>query len=337
MHLIQYIIKRIAMLIPVLLGVTIITFATSHIVPSNPALVALGPHATPETVEALQKKWGLDKPVPVQYLRYLKGLLHGDLGTSLHTNRPVAKDLAAFFPATFELTTASMFICLLMGIPIGILSAVKKDKLVDHITRFISLIGVSVPVFWLGLLMLLAFYLNADIFPGGGRISPLSEPPVRVTGLYTIDSLLAGDWALFKESLMHLALPSICLGFAVTGIIARMMRSSMLNILREDFIKTAKAKGLSNVKVIFQHALRNAILPVLTVAGILYGQLLAGAILTETIFSWPGMGLYTVNSIMHMDFQPVMGFTILVATLYVSLNLIIDILYLVLDPRIRLE
>jgi len=333
----QYILKRLLLLIPVLFGVTILTFSISHVVPANPALVVLGPHATPDRVKVLKEKWGLDKPVYIQYLIYLKGVLKGDLGTSLHTNQPVAEDLKAYFPATFELTTASMFLCLMFGIPLGIIAAVKKDKMIDHITRIFSLIGVSIPIFWLGLLLLLVLYFKLGFLPGGGRLPSLAVPPKHITGLYILDSLLTGNWEILKESVIHIILPASCLGFAVIGVISRMTRSSMLNILGEDYIKTARAKGLKERKVIYQHALRNAILPIVTISGILYGQLLAGAVLTETIFSWPGMGLYTVTSIMQLDFQPIMGFTIVVAFVYVVLNLLVDILYVIFDPRIRLD
>jgi peptide/nickel transport system permease protein len=333
----QYILKRLVLFIPVLFGVTILTFSISHIVPGNPVLVALGPHATPDTVKALREKWGLDKPVYVQYLIYVKGLLKGDLGTSIHTNRPVLRDLKAYFPATLELTTASMLLCLMFGIPLGIVAAVKKDRAIDHMTRVFSLIGVSMPIFWLGLLVLLLLYFKLGLFPGGGRLSSLTFPPKHITGLYILDSLLTGNWATLKESVSHMILPASCLGFAVIGVISRMTRSSMLNVLDEDYIKTARAKGLKDRKVIYQHALRNAILPVITISGVLYGQLLAGAVLTETIFSWPGMGLYTVTSIMYLDFQPIMGFTIIVALVYVVINLLVDILYVLFDPRIRFD
>lgn len=333
----QYILKRLLLFIPVLLGVTILTFSISHIVPANPALVALGPHATTDRVKELKEKWGLDKPVYIQYFIYLKGLLKGDLGTSLHTNRPVSKELSAYFPATLELTTASMIICLVFGIPLGIIAAVKKDKVIDHTTRIFSLIGVSMPIFWLGLLMLLLLYFKLGLFPGGGRLYPLTDPPKHITGLYIMDSLLTGNWSTLKESIMHIILPASCLGFAVMGVISRMTRSSMLNVLNEDYIKTARAKGLRENKVIYQHALRNALLPVITISGVLYGQLLAGAVLTETIFTWPGMGLYTVKSIMQLDFQPIMGFTVIIALVYVVINLFVDILYVLVDPRIRFE
>lgn len=337
MKIIKFTLKRILLLIPVLIGVTVLTFTLSHIVPSNPAVVALGPHATKETVKAFNKKWGLDQPLYVQYFRYVKSLCKGDLGTSMYTLRPVSRDLMDYFPATFELTAASLLFCVALGIPIGVISAIRKDHLEDHISRFFSLIGVSMPVFWLGLLMLLVFYFGLGWFPGGGRLSVGLAPPPHITGLYTVDSLLAGDWSKFKDSVLHLIMPATCLGFAVTGVISRMTRSSMLDVLQEQYIGTAEAKGLSRVRVVFWHALINAILPVITVSGVLFGQLLAGAVLTETIFDWPGVGLYIVTAIMHSDFQPVMGFTVLVAVVYVLINLIVDILYVLIDPRISLE
>jgi peptide/nickel transport system permease protein len=337
MKIYKYLARRFLMLIPVMIGVTVLTFSISHIVPANPAAVALGPHATDETIKALNKQWGLDKPLYGQYLIYMRNLCKGDLGTSMHTNRPVLKDLMAYFPATLELTTASLLFCLILGIPIGIVSAIKKDQSIDHVSRFFSLIGVSMPVFWLGLLMILVFYFHMDLLPGGGRLSSTAAPPQHITGLYIIDSLLTGNWATFKDSILHIIMPMTCLGFAVMGVISRMMRSSMLNVMGEEYMKTAYAKGLPPAKAISTHALKNAMIPVVTVSGVLFGQLLAGAVLTETIFSWPGMGLFTVTSIMHLDFQPIMGFTVLVAVLYVLINLVVDILYVLLDPRIRLE
>ena len=333
----QYILKRLLLLIPVLIGVTILTFSIAHLVPANPVALALGPRGTPEMAQKLRAKWGLDKPVYVQYLIYVKGLLKGDLGTSLYTNRPVIRDLKEYFPATLELTTVSLLLCLIMGIPLGIIAAVKKDTLVDHITRVFSIIGISMPYYWLGLILLFIFYFKLGIVPGGGRLSPLTPSPEHITGLYILDSLLTGNLETLKDSIMHIITPAFCLSFAIMGVISRMTRSSMLNVLSEDYIKTAEAKGLTRNKVVYQHALRNAILPVITISGVLYGQLMAGTILTEIIFSWPGMGLYTVNSIMHLDFQPVMGFTIVVAIVYVTINLIVDILYVLFDPRIRLE
>jgi peptide/nickel transport system permease protein len=332
----QYILKRLFLLIPVLIGVTMLTFTLSHIVPGDPVDVVLGPYRTPEMVKELEEEWGLDKPIYVQYLRYLNGLLRGDLGTSLHTNRPVAQELMNYFPATLELTTVSMLFCIIIGLPLGIIAATRKDKLADHASRVFSLIGTSMPIFWLGLLVLLVFYFKLGVIPVGGRISQLVSPPRHITGLYILDSLLTGNWLTLKDSLIHILMPAFVVGFTILGVFARQMRSSMLDVLGEDYIRTAEAKGLSRYQVIYQHALRNGILPVITISGTMYGQMLSGAVLVETIFSWPGIGRYAVTSIMKLDFQPIMGFAILIAAVKVTVTLLVDILYVLFDPRIRL-
>lgn len=337
MKLVRYIIRRALAAIPVLVGVTLLTFTLSHIIPGDPVRATLGPYPTPEAVQALRQKWGMDRPVFVQYLRYMKNLVKGDLGTSFQTNRAVISDLKQFFPATFELTVVSLIFTLLLGVPLGIVAATKRDKWIDHITRVFSLTGVSMPIFWLGLILLLLFYFKLGLFPAGGRLSPRLSPPTGLTGLYFLDSLLTGNWPVFWSCLWHLFMPSLCLSFAIMGVISRMTRSSMLDVLNQDYIRTAEAKGLPQRLVIYKHALRNAMIPVITVVGVMFGRLIAGAVLTETIFSWPGMGLYTVQSILYLDFQPIMGFTILVAFFYVSVNLITDILYGLFDPRVVLE
>ena len=337
MKLFRYILRRALAVIPVLIGVTLLTFTLSHIVPGDPVRATLGPYPTPEAVEALKHKWGMDRPVSVQYLRYMRNLVKGDLGTSFQTNRAVIDDLREFFPATFELTVVSLLFTLLLGVPLGIVAATKRDKWIDHVTRVFSLTGVSMPIFWLGLILLLLFYFKLGLFPAGGRLSPRLSPPTGLTGLYFLDSLLTGNWPVFWSCLWHLFMPSLCLSFAIMGVISRMTRSSMLDVLNQDYIRTAEAKGLPQRLVIYKHALRNAMIPVITVVGVMFGRLIAGAVLTETIFSWPGMGLYTVQSILYLDFQPIMGFTILVAFFYVSVNLITDILYGLFDPRVALE
>jgi peptide/nickel transport system permease protein len=334
--LVRYIAKRFLSIIPVLIGVTLLTFTISHIIPGDPVRATLGPYPSPETVEQLKQKWGMDRPLHVQYSRYMQSLLTGDLGRSFQTNRGVKEDLTQYFPATFELTISSLLFALLFGIPLGIIAATKRDRWIDHGTRLFSLIGVSMPIFWLGLIMLLLFYFTLGLFPAGGRLSPVLSPPVGPTGLYLLDSLLSLNGTAFSDSLWHILMPSICLSLANVGVISRMTRSSMLDILHQDFIRTAEAKGLPQRRVIYRHALRNALIPVITVVGVMFGRLIAGAVLTETIFSWPGMGLYTVQSILYLDFQPIMGFTILVSFFYVSVNLGIDILYGLIDPRVKL-
>jgi peptide/nickel transport system permease protein len=231
----------------------------------------------------------------------------------------------------------SLIFSLIFGIPLGIVAATRRDKPIDHITRIFSLIGVSIPIFWLGLILVLLFYFKMGLFPAGGRLSPFLSPPEGSTGIYLLDSLLTLNWPVFRNSLWHLFLPALCLSLAIMGVISRMTRSSMLDVLSQDFIRTAEAKGLPRWMVVYKHALRNALIPVITVVGVMFGRLIAGAVLTETIFSWPGMGLYTVHSILYLDFQPIMGFTILVAFFYVAVNLLVDIFYGVFDPRVSME
>jgi peptide/nickel transport system permease protein len=247
----------------------------------------------------------------------------------------VTSDLADFFPATLELTMASLFLCLAVGIPLGILAAVRRNRLTDHVARVFSVIGVSSPVFWLGLMLLLLFYRNLGWLPGSGRLDITSSPPAAVTGLYVIDSILARDWALLREVLSHLILPAFCLSYVYLAVITRIVRSSMIAVLGQDYITTAKANGLSMARVIFKHAFKNSLIPTVTIAGLSLGELLGGAILTETIFAWPGMGKYVVDSINSLDFPAIMGFTLLASTAYVVINLGVDVLYAFLNPRIR--
>ncbi len=335
MRILTYIIKRILAAIPVLIGVSILTFIISHAIPGDPALLIVGPKASKAAVESIRKEHGLDRPMPVQYLRYMRGLAQGDLGQSIRNHRPVTSDLADFFPATLELTMASLFLCLFIGIPLGILAAVRRNRLADHVARVISVIGVSTPVFWLGLMLLLLFYRHLGWLPGSGRLDVTSSPPIGVTGLYVIDAVLAGDWALLREVLSHLILPAFCLSYVYLAVITRIVRSSMIAVMGQDYITTAKANGLSAFRVIFKHAFKNSLIPTVTIAGLSLGELLGGAILTETIFAWPGMGKYVVDSINSLDFPAIMGFTLVASTAYVAINLCVDVLYAFLNPRIR--
>jgi peptide/nickel transport system permease protein len=332
LRLVRYVVKRFLAAIPVLIGVTLLTFTISHIIPGDPVRATLGPYSSPEAVEQLKKRWGMDRPVYIQYFRYMKNLVKG---TSFQTNRAVKEDLKQYFPATFELTLFSLTFALFMGIPLGIIAATKRDQWIDHITRLFSLVGVSMPIFWLGLILLLLFYFKIELFPPGGRLSPFLSPPKGMTGFYLLDSLLTMNWPVLWDCLWHILMPALCLSLAIMGVVSRMTRSSLLDVLNQDFIRTAEAKGLPQRLVIYKHALRNAMIPVITVVGVMFGRLIAGAVLTETIFSWPGMGLYTVQSILY--FQPIMGFTLLVAFFYISVNLATDILYGLFDPRVILE
>jgi peptide/nickel transport system permease protein len=294
-----------------------------------------GQKASKEIVDTIRKELGLDQPLPTQYLRYMSGLVHGDLGTSIRNQRPVREDLADFFPATLELTLASMVICLCLGIPLGILAAVFRDRIADHLTRVFSVIGVSTPVFWLGLMLLLVFYRNLGWLPGSGRLDIFNTPPVHITGLYLIDSLLQGDWVVFKDSLAHILMPAFCLSYVYLAVITRIVRSSMIEVLGQDYITTARANGISPMKIVFKHAFKNGMLPTVTITGLSIGELLGGAILTETIFAWPGMGKYVVDSINYLDFPAIMGFTLVISLAYMLINLGVDVIYAFLNPQIR--
>ncbi len=335
MDLKTYIARRLLLMVFVLFGIIVITFIVSHVIPADPIGAILGPQAPPELVEKVRREWGFDKPLPEQFVDYIWNLLHGNLGKSIRTNKPVAEDLMRFFPATIELATSAMIVAILIGIPLGIISAVKKDKWPDHISRIFALMGVSMPVFWLGLILLFVLYYQLGIFPGPGRLDPGITPPPKITGLLTIDSLITGNFEAFTNAVWHLILPSFVLGYYASASITRITRSALLEVMSQDFIRTARAKGLPERIVLFRHALRNALIPTTTVIGMTYGSLLEGAILTETIFAWPGLGRYSTGAYLSVDFLAVMGSTLLIAVIYSVANLIVDILYAFLDPRIR--
>ncbi len=331
----NYVARRLVGIVFVLIGVSIITFLISHIVPGDPAAAALGDRAREEQVEAFRKQYGLDKPIPEQYVIYMRGLLQGDLGLSIRTRRPVAQDLAQKVPATIELSIAALLIAITLGVPAGIWSAVYRNRLPDHLVRIFALVGGSLPIFWMGLLMIGLFYNQLSLLPAGGRIDQFTPPPQTITGMYTVDSLLTGNMVAFQSSLHHLILPAFVLGYFSTAVIARMMRSSMLEVLNQDYLRTARAKGLKERAVILRHGFRNALIPTLTIIGITFGSLLSGAVLTETIFSWPGLGGYATSSAIGLDFPAVMGVTLLAAIIYPLSNLFVDLSYAWLDPRIR--
>ncbi len=335
MTLLSYLLRRLVGFVGVMIGVSIITFGLSHLVPADPAIVALGDHATDAQINAFREKYGLNKPVPEQYWIYITNLLQGDLGISLRTRRPVAADLHSFFPATFELSLTALILSILIGIPAGVVSATARNRLPDHVVRIVSLIGGSVPIFWLGLILIGFFYGRLGWLPGGARIDKFIPPPPPVTGLFTVDSLLAGDYKALWSSIHHLLLPALALGYFSTAIIARMMRSSMLEVLPQVYVLAARAKGLRQGTVVWHHAARNALIPTVTTIGVTFGSLLSGAVLTETIFSWPGLGRYATNSAINLDFPAVMGVTLLAALVYTVANLVVDVGYHWLDPRIR--
>lgn len=338
MNLGTYIARRLLLAGLVLIGITLVTFGVSHAVPGDPIAANLGARAqeNPAIIAQYRHEWSLDKPLPVQYAVYLGNLLHGDFGVSITSRRPVSDDLRQYFPATIELATAAMLFAVLLGVPLGILAAVRRNRPTDHIARVLSLIGISTPVFWLGLLALIVFYYHLGIFPGTGELDEGIPTPPTITGMLVVDSLLAGDWQALGNALWHLVLPAVVLGSYAMGIVTRVTRAGMLEVLVQDFIRTARGKGLQPRLILVRHALRNALIPTLTLVGLLYGSLLSGAVLTETIFSWPGIGRYATTTATGLDFPAIMGVALLTATVFIFLNLAVDVLYAVLNPQIRL-
>jgi peptide/nickel transport system permease protein len=337
MSLYTHILRRLLIMIPMIVGVTLLTFVVTNVVPSDPLVLLVSEKAmqNPEIVNAAIEKWGLDRSLPEQYLHYLGNLLHGDMGVSFKTRRPVSQDLAEYFPATVELSLASMAFALAFGLPLGIVAAIKAGSWSDHLARFISLLGASMPPFWSGLMALYLFWYRIPLMAGPGRIDSRMEAPPTITGLYVVDSLLARDLAALTSSLHHLILPAIILGWFTLAVIARVTRSSLLEVLRSDYIRTARAKGLAERSVVLVHALRNAFIPTLTVLGLAFAWLMAGAIMTETIFAWPGIGRYAVEAASNLDYPAIMGTTILIAIAFMVTSLIVDVAYTFLDPRIR--
>jgi peptide/nickel transport system permease protein len=332
-----YLVRRLLLATLAIFGVLVITFFLTHVIPGDPVAAILGQQAPQHVIDELRHRWGLDRPIHEQFLLYLQRLARGDLGASLATHRPVINDLREFFPATIELATAAIVIGALAGLAVGIISAVARGSWIDHLTRFLSLIGLSMPVFWLGLIVLLIFYFRLGLLPGPGQLDIFVARPPRVTGMIIPDALLAGDFAALRNALGHLILPALVLGSHALVGIARITRASMLEVLGQDYVRVARAKGLAERRVILKHALKNALLPIVTVIGIYYGGLLEGAVLTETVFSWPGLGRYATSAILSQDFAAVMGVTVLIALVFSMANLVVDLAYGLLNPKIRYE
>ena len=332
--LVRLIVRRLIFLVFVLFGLSLMTFALSHVIPGDPARLMAGPRASKSAVAKIREQYGLDDPLPQQYVSYLKGLTRGDLGMSFTTRRPVSEDLKRYLPATIELGAVAFILSTVIGIPLGVISSVQRDKLPDHIARFISISGLALPVFWLAIMAQFVFFGRLGWLPDGARLPIGLDPPPTVTGLYTVDALLAGDWALFRLSLVHLIMPAVVLAYGSLAVITRMVRGGMLEVLNQDYIRTARAKGISQNGVILGHALKNAMLPTVTSIGLQIGLLLSGAFLVEIVFSWPGIGRYAVEAIQRLDYNATMATTLVIALIFVLMNLIVDILYLFLDPRI---
>lgn len=332
--IVRLIVRRLIFLVFVLFGLSIITFGLSHVIPGDPARLMAGPRASKSAVAKIREKYGLDDPLPQQYISYLAGLARGDLGTSFTTRRPVSEDLKRYLPATLELGLIAFILSTVIGVPLGVVSSVRRDKLPDHFARFISISGLALPVFWLAIMAQFVFFGKLGWLPDGARIPVGMDPPPQVTGLYTVDSLIAGDWDLFRLSFLHLLMPSVVLAYGSLAVVTRMVRGGMLEVLNQDYIRTARAKGISARGVILGHALKNALLPTVTSLGLQIGLLLSGAFLVEIVFSWPGIGRYAVDAIQRLDYNATMATTLVIALIFVLMNLLVDILYLFLDPRI---
>ena len=328
--------RTLASVLTTLFGLLLVTFIISRLLPADPVLAIVGDHATDEYVERVREELGLNKPILVQFWIYFSNVLQGDLGQSIRTSQPIAQELMNVFPATLELATLGTLIGVVLGIPLGVLAAVRKDTLVDHVVRFLGLVGYSVPIFWLGLMGLLVFYAKLDWLPGPGRLDFGYEDMITpVTGLMTIDTLIAGDMDLFKNALGHLILPASLLGYFSLAYISRMTRSLMLGQLSQEYILTARVKGVSETRIIWKHAMGNILVPLLTVIALSYGNLLEGSVLTETVFAWRGLGLYITDSIFGQDMPAVMGGTIVVGAIFIIINMLTDVAYRLLDPRAK--
>lgn len=339
MKRLKFIGKKLLYLLIMLIGVATLVFILTKLVPGDPVVANLSQRSLndPEVVAAYKAKYGLDQPIPVQYVMYMKNLLKLDLGTSIRTNKPVLSELSRCYPATIELALFAIIIAAIFGILFGIISAIRRNSIVDQIVRAISVTGVSIPSFWFALLVLYLIYYKLHLLPGPGRLSNSFSSPATVTGLYVIDSLLEGDIPKALDAVSHLILPGTVLAAFTMGLITRTTRSNLLDVMSADYIRTAKAKGLGRAALIVRHALGNALIPVLTVIGLGLGNLLGGMVLVETIFNWPGVGQFAYESVLSNDYPAIIGVALLIALNYMVINTIVDILYGVIDPRVRCD
>jgi len=333
-----HVLRRLGTSVLLLVGVTLVTFTLTNLVPGDPVAAALGQSAAdnPAIVAAFVEKHGLDQPLPVQYATYMSNLLHGDLGDSQRTRQPVLSDLQAAVPATFEVALGAIIVSLIVGIALGVLAAYRRGQVSDQVVRVVSLIGLSVPTFWLALLCFNLFFLRLGVAPGSGRLSPALTPPPTITGLYTVDSVLAGQWTTLADAAAHLMLPVLVLSLFTIGLLTRFVRTSVLEILDMDYVRAGRAKGLGGARLLFGYVLRGAALPILTIVGLAFGILLSGTVLVEAVFAWPGLGTYAFKSASSLDLPGVMGVGLVVGVLYLVINFVVDMLYGVLDPRVRL-
>ncbi|WP_157252217.1 ABC transporter permease [Nonomuraea typhae] len=335
----RFLIRRILVAILLAWGITLITFLLTNLVPGDPVAANLGQRALgdPAIVAQWKAEHGLDKPLPEQYLIHLQGLIRGDLGTSQQSHRPVSEDLAEFVPATLELAGAAILISLVLGVAFGVIAALRRDRLSDHLLRVLSLIGISVPTFWLALVAFYVFFYRLQLTPGSGRIDPGMTAPGPITGLHTLDAALTGQWDVFASAVGHLITPALVLALYTIGLLTRFTRSAVLEVLGQDYVRAARAKGLPGRTVLFRYVLRSALVPIITVAGLAFGSLLSGTVLVEAIFAWPGIGQYAYKSATSLDLPAVMGVGLVVGVVYLVINLVVDVLYGIIDPRVRLQ
>ena len=334
--MLRYLGSRLVLAVAMVLLATLVIFLIANTVPGDPVLTQLGDLAAsnPVMVAAFRHKWGLDLPLWMRYWVFLRDLMHGDLGTSIASQRPVIDDIAQYAPATIELSTVAFLLSLVVGLPLGMLAAVRRDSWIDHIARTVSLVGVSAPTFWLAFIVLAVFYGQLGWAPGPGQLDPSAFPPPPITGIVLIDAAWQGDWATFRDACAHLVLPAIVLAASTLGLITRTTRAAMLEALSQDYVRVARAKGLLRRAIVLGHAAPNAMLPVVTLGGLAYANLLTGAVMTETVFAWPGLGRYTFQSAVALDFPAILGITTVVAAVYVAINFLVDISYALLDPRV---
>ena len=334
-RLLVYVVQRLFWTAFLVAGITLLTFAMTNVIPADPARAAAGLEAREEQVQEMRRRMGLDRPLHVQYFGYMTSLVHGDWGIAGRSQRPVLDEIKDHLPATLELVAASMALAVALGIPMGILAAIFRGSLLDRVLQTLAVAGTALPAFWLALLLQLLFFLYFRLLPAGGRFTIIGTPPESVTRLYVVDALLAGNLPALKTALLHLVLPAVTLSLGLLANLTRITRKSVLNVLARDFVRTARAKGLGGRAVIFRHVLKNAAIPIITIAGLQTGYLFSSSVLVEVVFSWPGLGLYAVEAIGFLDFKAIMGATLVIAFIFVLINLVVDLSYALVDPRIR--
>jgi peptide/nickel transport system permease protein len=335
----RFLLQRLGTGLVLLIGITLVAFVVTHLVPGDPAAANLGQRAIgdPAAVAAFRHQYGLDRPLPVQYIVYLKDLLHGNLGISEQSHRPVLTDLSEYVPATIELALFAIVFSILIGVALGIVAAVFRDRWLDQLIRIVSLGGVSMPIFWIALVAFYLLFYKLGWLPPGGRLDPTQNSPTHLTGMFTIDAAVHGQWTLFWSAVKHLILPGLVLAIYTVGMLTRFTRAAMLEIMGNDYVRAARLKGLPEHVVVLRHVLRPALVSIITVAGVAFGGLLSGTVLVEKIFSWPGVGQYAYTSAINLDLPAIMGVSLFIALVYIVVNLIVDLLYGVIDPRIRLS